>query len=802
MDSNTNEILPQHWSLRYLAWPKTLLCAHVVLLALALFYSQSFGFDASSDTLVVEGDPDLAQYNEMVEVFGSDAFLFLTFEPTDKNPISENSIETLQSIAKEIAAVTGVTGVFSVLDAPLLKSPPVSLTELLENVPTLLSPGVDLTLARAELSQSPFFRELLITLDGTGTAMKIDLSADIVGQQRRAQLIADIRQVQNRYATKGTLYLGGVPMIASDMVAYVKRDLVVFGGVVIGLMIGALALFFRRPRWVVIPLITAGLAVLYTVGLLGALGWQATVISSNFVSLLGITTISLTIHLIVHYRELRHTQEGLTQSDLVCLTMREKFLPCLYTAITTIAAFGSLTVSGILPVEDFGWMMCVGIIVAFLTTYTVFPALLILLPKGKSASNLGKTNNLIRGLGEFVRWRPALVSVLGLVVAVLAGIGIMQVSLDNRFVDYFDESTEIHQGMRYIDENLGGTIPFDVLLKFEPFVADDGGFGDEDDDFSFGEPEEDPERYWYTRTKLDELEQVHRFLETKPHVGKVLSLTALEDFAKDFNEGRKLSNLEIVAVLGGLPKDLQSQVLTPYADPYSGQLRLSGRIIESAPSFDREEFRQEILQFGGELRFTEEIRVTGMMVLFNSMLSQLLSSQISTLAYILAIVFVMFIVLLRSIPHALLGLIPNSLASAAVIGAMGYSGIPLDMMTTTIAAICIGIGVDDTIHYLHRFRQEYARWGDPRVAVSFTHESIGRALFYTSLTVVAGFSVLGFSNFIPTVMFGLWTAVAMVLALVANLTLLPALLVLTHAKRPPSPELRSEFTEEDMRAAT
>jgi predicted RND superfamily exporter protein len=816
--------------LAYLDWPRTVVFVTLCLLGVAGYYMSHFRFDASSETLVVEGDPDLAMYERVTELFGGDDFLFLTFRPHDHQPISRPALDTLERIVTELSAVPGVSGVFSVLDAPLLKSPPVSFSELADGLPTLRSVDVDLAMAQAELVSSPFFNELLITGDGTATAIKIDLATnqalraatearealrgrgETSGRQwsqvntayrqereaylaEREELIANVRVLQDKFSDAGTLHLGGVPMIAADMIAYVKRDLSVFGGSVIGLMIAALALFFRSTRWVVLPLLAAGISVAFTVGVLGFLDWQATVISSNFVSLLGITTVSLTIHLIVHYRELQHTRADLGRKSLVFDTMREKFAPCFFTALTTMAAFGSLTASGIVPVEDFGWMMCIGILISFLVTFTFFPAALLLLRRDTVSSTVGNTNHFIRSLGELTRWRPGLIVVLGTVTAVGAYFGIAQVSLDNRFAEYFDQETEIYQGMRYIDEQLGGTIPFDVVLSFPPYEEESF---DEDDDFFFDEQDPDPypERYWYSRGMLDRLEQVHRFVAAQPQVGKVLSLTALEDFAREFTEdGGKLSSLEIVAVLGAIPENLHEEIIRPYASPSTGKLRISGRIVESGPFFDREVFRQQIVAFGAsEVAFAPgEVEVTGMMVLFNSMLEQLLDSQIDTLVYVLLAVFVMFMLLLRSLPHALLGMIPNTLAAATVIAGMGYTGVPLDMMTTTIAAICIGIGVDDTIHYLHRFRLEYERWGDARVAVSFSHASIGRALYFTSVTVMVGFSVLYFSNFVPTVMFGIWTAVAMALALLANLVLLPSLLVLTHGKKAPDPTVRTDI---------
>ncbi|TDJ23794.1 MAG: hypothetical protein E2O59_13545 [Gammaproteobacteria bacterium] len=203
-------------------------------------------------------------------------------------------------------------------------------------------------------------------------------------------------------------------------------------------------------------------------------------------------------------------------------------------------------------------------------------------------------------------------------------------------------------------------------------------------------------------------------------------------------------------------------------------------MIESGPSFDRNALVADIIEFvQTDLEMSaEDVQVTGMMVLFNSMLLQLFDSQLDSLGYVLLAAFLMLLVLLRSLLYALIGLIPNILAAATVIAFMGYAGIPLDMMTTTIAAVSVGIGVDNAIHYLHRFQEEYDDEKDVRLAVAWSHATIGRAMYFTSATVIVGFSVLCFSNFVPTIMFGLLVAIAMALSFVANLTLLPALLVL------------------------
>ncbi len=825
--------------LRLLDYPWLVIASLAVVLAGAAFMTTRFSFDASSDTLVVQGDPDLAAYLDVAESFPGDDFLLLTFTPHQGEALNEDNLATLSSLAQAMLAVPGVTGVFSVLDIPLLKSPPIPLTEIANGFLTLRSPEVDRQLAREELSSSPLFKELLITADGRTTAMRLDLAPDIelraIERERtrlrrlsdasaedrialaaleedyrqvrehylvdRDRLIAEIRATRAQYAEFGVLHLGGVPMIAADMIAFVKNDLIYFGISVLALLMISLYGFFRNWRWVVLPIVGSAVTIIFTTGILGYVGRPATVISSNFVSLLAIITISLNIHLIVRFRELFHLDSASSVRDLVRGTMRSKFAPCAYNSVTTIAAFGSLMASSIVPVVDFGWMMCLGIAVGFVVTFTFFPCMLLIMPKGNPGVTLNEELSFTRVLSHNARWRPGVVVAAGAALAVVAFLGVRQVSLDNRFIDYFQDDTEINRGMTFIDQSLGGTVPFDVVLEFPPyeslFLTGEGGIDVADDDFAEDDFAEDdfaeeggdayPERYWFTRDKLDKVAAVHRYLESRPEVGKVLSLTTLEDLASEFVDTDELSNLAIVGILGLLPADLRAELIEPYANPQHGRMRINARVIESGPPFDRGALVRDIKTFATQTAAIDPaaIQVTGIMVLFHGMLTQLFSSQVDTLAYVLAATFAMLVLLLRSLLYAVLGLIPNILAAALVVAFMGYAGIPLDMMTITIAAISIGIGVDDAIHYLHRYKEEYDRTGDAREAVAWSHATIGRAMYFTSLTIVIGFSVLAFSNFVPTILFGLLVAIAMVLALIANLSLLPALLILCcAAKRP------------------
>lgn len=800
----------QRGYLAMLGHPGRMLVGLTGVLLLAAGFAARFSFDASADTLVVEDDPDLLLYRDISAVFGGDDFLLVTFTPHAGALLAAANLDALGRLQGRLGEIEGVTSVFSVLDAPLLRSPPVSIGELADGFRTLRSPDADLALAAEELASSPFFRELLISADGRTAALRVDIlpmpvpdRADTAQRRRqvaaRAALIEAVRSVRAEFSPYGVLHLGGVPMIASDMIAFVKSDLALFGGIVLVLVMAVLYAAFGQLRWVLLPLGCAAASILATLGVLGYLRMPATVISSNFVALMAIMTISLTIHLIVRYRELLQAPESLSAKKLVAATMISKFAPCLYTALTTMAAFGSLTVSSIVPVEDFGWMMCIGLVLGFLVTFTLFPAVLMLLDGGRPRPGLRVETGLIQRLSGLAQRHPKRIAGASLGAAAAAALGIAQLSIDNRFIDYFKNDTDINQGMVYIDQHLGGTAPFDLVLKFEPWQALDDDFAADDlfaeDPFADGPfaeappadgaaPDPFPERYWFTRDKLDRIGQAHRLLEARPEVGKVVSLASLDELGREFNDGAPLNNVQVAAVLAALPPSIRDEVIRPYASPATGQARLWARVIESGPYFDRDalvaDIKRDVVREAG---FTEDaVTIAGMVVLFNGMVQKLVSSQVDTLGYVLLATFLMFLVLLRSPLFAVLGMAPNILAAAAVLAVMGFAAIPLNMMTAAIAAVSIGIGVDFAIHYLHRYRREREQSADAAAAIARTHGSIGRALFLTGLTITVGFSVLCFSNFVPTILFGLLVALAMALAFLANLTLLPSLLALTDRR--------------------
>lgn len=802
----------------------------VAVVALLGAFAPRFQLDASSETLVMEGDEAVRYYRTVRARYESDDFLVVTYTPHD-GLFTESALARLEAMRDALADVENVAEVTTLLDVPVLEGLDAKLTELPTEPEALTCNGPDRATDCRRLLDSDLYRNLLVSPDGRTSGIRVMLEQDAAyramqrerdllrikkqdeglsatEQARLAELdqrisvrgaelreeeavtIAAVREVLDPFRNEAKIHLGGVPMIAVDSIAFVRADLVTFGAAVGAFIVFILWVVFRQPRWVILPVITCTATVIAMIGLLGLLGWPVTVVSSNFVSLLLILNLALCVHLVVRYRELQDLCPELDHYTLVRDTVRSKFVPCLYTALTTMVAFGSLLVSGIRPVIDFGWMMVIGLAVAMVLSFTLFPASLVLLKPGRAAQLRNLTGVLTGGLARGITARPGWTLAIAGLLAVAGVTGTAQLSIENRFIDYFKKSTEIYQGMRLIDEELGGTTPLDVLIDAPAEAEDDF----EEPDFLAGFEDLELEgdsgiastSYWLNSARLPEVRRIHEYLESVHGTGKVMSvITAMDMFGE--LEPRVLTEDFFISVFyQRLPELVKETLFDPYLSDDGNQLRFSIRVYESAPDLRRNQMLQEIerhleedLGYGAE-----NVNLSGMMVLYNNMLQGLFRSQILTLGVVFGAIMVMFLVLFRSVRYSALGILPNLLSAALVLGLMGWARIPLDLMTVTIAAITIGIGVDNTIHYVHRYQEEIQVDRDPWAAVMRCHTSIGRALYYTMITIVLGFSVLALSAFIPTIMFGLLTGLAMTAALVANLTLLPVLLAKTERAAP------------------
>jgi len=784
---------------------------------LIAFGISNFKLDASSDTLLLENDPDLKLYRENTEKYGSNDFLIVTFSPYQEL-LSKPSIILIKDIVKKISSLDRVENVLSLLDVPLLENNPnVSLSDVADSVETLNSESINIDLAKRVFSSNSVYQNLLISEDLNTTAFQVTLKRNLnyetlineryalydsldsnkeeklkninelieIEKNNAAAedeiLVSDMRDLISDYNEVGELFLGGGAMITVDTIKFISQDLTIFGLTVLLIFIVVLSLIFKNFIWVSIPLITASLTSLLCMGAVGWFNWKVTVVSANFVSILMIISISLMVHLIVRYQELGIFNKEINQKDLVNKTLRQMFLPCLYTALTTIAAFASLIVSDIKPIIDFGLIMVIGISITFIFAFIFFGSSLSIIKKGYLDLGSDKSKNITLYMHSFVENYPIPILISSFIIFAFSVLGISQLTVENKFIDYFKPSTEIYKGLSLIDQKLGGTATLDVIIDAPESEDEDTDitFDDEFDDFGeILEDEIDQQGYWFNSDNLFYLETIHDYLENRPEIGKVLSVSSGIKLAEIANSGERLTDLELALLRKLLPEDIESQLLSAYITNDDNQVRLSARVIESYEGLNRKELISSV-KYDLENKFNiseDKYKLTGISVIYNNLLQSLFGSLIGSIGIVFLSIFVMFLFLFKSIKLASIGMIPNFLAAGAVIGTIGLTGIPLDVMTVTVAAVSIGMGVDNTIHYIFRFKKEFLESNDYLKSTKNTHATIGRALFYTSTTIVLGFLVLATSNFSPTVFFGIFTSLSMIMAIIGSLFLLPVLL--------------------------
>ena len=804
-----------------------ILCLLAVVFFLG-YKAKDFKLDASTETLIIETDEDL-RYSRMIQSrYGGYDYLLVTYSPkTDL--FSDASLKKLTQLRDELKQMSRVASVVSILEAPLLESPPVPVKELATGLNTLESPTVDRKLARIEFKNSPLYQNLIVSPDLKTTGLQInfptdktyrdllarnyhfrekqathsltaaeiiefkDVKAQLLKQrekrkQTRLQDVATVRAILDDYRQDAELFLGGVSVISDDLVTFIKKDLKLFGIGIAFFLVVTLSFIFKKLRWVVLPMLCCIFSTIAMMGLLGMFDWKVTVISSNFISLQLIITMAITIHLIVRYRGLLSTNPEAEQRQLILDTVRLMLTPCLYAALTTIAGFGSLLLCDILPVRTFGWMMSAGIVVSLAMTFLLFPAGLMFLKKGLPPVIKVKEFSLTSFLARFTEARGTLILIVSCIIFIISALGISRLAVENSFINYFKDTTEIYQGMKLIDEKLGGTTPLDVIVEIEksetPAAVDKPetkGPTEEEEFEEFDEFEKaNDEKYWFTSDRMTLATKIHDYLDSLPETGKVLSLATMLKLAAKLNNGKPLDNFQLALVYGELPDRFKRIILRPYVSPQHNQLRYSIRVRDSEKSLRRDALLKKIRHdLVNKIGLKEEqVHLAGWLVLYNNMLQSLFKSQILTLGVVVLALLGMFLILFRSLKIALIAITPNLIAICVVLGVMGWLNIPLDVMTITIAAISIGIAVDNTIHYIYRFRYEFQFENSYIKTVHRCHGSIGRAMYYTSLTIISGFLILVLSNFIPSIYFGLLTGLAMLIALIAALTLLPQLIIL------------------------
>ena len=801
-------------------FPKITLFLLAVVLIFSLYQSKNFNLDASSDALLLEGDKDLKYLREINDRYGSKDFLVLTYTPVTSFEDQE-TILNLQLLKSKIEKLTWVDSVITVIDVPLLKSTDEGLMERLKNYKTLAYPEINKKRGFEEILNSPIYRDYVISADGKTSGIVVYLKKDErldeyikvkdkyfvqinetglskedklnykkfireyeeyknLYNKRNHQNISEIRDVISKYGVNANIHLGGIPMIANDMMSFIKKDIIVFGIGVFIFIILTLWFIFKNFRWVLMPLLGCASSVIIMIGLLGLVGWKVTVISSNFIALMLILNMAMNIHLTVRYLQLKKEDQNISKKDAVFQASKKMILPILYTVLTTICAFLSLIFSGIKPIIDFGWMMTLGLIISLLVTFLLLPSLLSIFATENNVDVKDTEKSIITSaLGYTAKNNTILIFSTTILIIILSLLGISRLQVENSFINYFDKETEIYKGMKKIDDKLGGTTPLNVILKFPSAKIDnenDDEFSEWDED---NESAEDKSKYWFTRDKMDKILKVHDYLDSLPEIGKVLSFGSILRVAEDLNK-KELQSLEIAVLYSKIPEEIKKEIVLPYISVDKDEARISVRIKDSLKDLRRNELIKKInLELNTKLGFEKkDYKLAGVLILFNNLLQSLFKSQILTLGVVILGIFAMFFILFRNINLSLIGIVPNFLAALFILGIIGLMNIPLDMMTITIAAITIGIAVDNSIHYIYRFKEEFNKIKDYNKTLDKCHKTVGIAILNTSITIVFGFSILVLSNFIPTIYFGVFTGVAMLLAMISVLTLLPKLLLI------------------------
>ena len=802
---------------KFLERPKLILITLILIFSFSVYNAKNFQLDASADSLLLENDPDLNYLRSVNERYSSEEFFVITYSP--KKKINEESLKELKKFVDEINNIKWVSKTISVLNAPLFESSDQPLIEKIKNIQYIVTPGIEINRALNELKNSPVYKRLIINDDATtfGIVVYIKdnkkyLSAlktnkDFLDKQQNNKLSdkdlndfethkeileklkkehnknlelynIEIRSHISKYKNIADINLSGIPMIADDLISFVKKDITVFGSGVFIFILITLWFIFRDIRWVIFPLLSCFLSIAIMVGMLGYLNWKVTVISSNFISLMLILTMEINIHYVERYKQLQAEFPKKKENYLTYLTTTKIFTPILYAVLTTVLAFLSFIFCDIKPVIDFGWMMTLGLFISLFVSMILLPYLIIKFKPKATPIHESKDSKIAEVFASIALNHRFLVMAFSTIVLILSIYGMTRLKVENSFINYFDKKTEIYQGMKLIDEKLGGTTPLEIILKFKD--SDKKSTKNDDDFFQGSDSNEYKDSYWFTNFRVNNIVNVHKYLESLPEIGKVLSFYSVLQLGEKINDNKKLGPLEMAILYSKLPEDIKRSIVTPYVSIENNEARISLRIIDSNPNLNRKELLikiQKDLEEKLKLK-KDEFKITGVLVIFNNLLQSLFDSQIKTLGITFAGIFILLLILFKSLSWSIVAAIPNFTAALFILGSLGLFNVPLDMMTITIASITVGIAIDNSIHYIYRFREEFKINKNYKKTIEICHRSVGKAIVNASLTIVFGFSILILSNFIPSIYFGIFTGLAMLTAMTLVLTLMPQLIAI------------------------
>ena len=847
------------WSQYLASHPFTGIIIVAVIVGIFGIGATNFSIDASAESLLLDDDPDLRTLRELTDEYGSSDFLAVTISP-DGGGLQAKTIERMRELQDELSVLEKVSSVNSIDNAIVYPDERLSLADAFDALKFVNQLSAEEVLGVIDqLRVNPFFQDQLISSDGKVLALFVTLkagetSAALIQERyeiqdreqagtsepsdskRNSQINFEIQQINERnvetsaknlyeirsiiskYSDIGEIRLVGPSMIIVDMVESLQRDISVFGIAVFIIFVLMLLILLRRILWMLIPIACAGAVVVIVAGSLGFMDWKVTVLSSNFVALLMILTISLVVHIMVRHSEeiAKNTNDNLANDQTsvnATVAIREVFLPCLIAAVTTALGFGSLLISGIKPVEDFGKMMILGISLAFIFSFTLAPAMLGLFAYVKrnagSVVKVGFTR-LSDVLFNLVDTRYKTVVIVGLLLLAILGFGTTKLQVDNKFLDYFKQDSDIYKGMYTFDKELGGIMSLEIILNLsdaelaqqpeESTIVETGSSqwsddAQEDDwedetesgddwDEEWGGDDEHAQApsLWLTSYGMNKLRDTTAALSQVAGVGKIVSI----DTAVALGEGilqRELNDFELSFLFGSLPEEIYDILIDPYFSKDQQKVRMSLRLKETESQINRDDMLMEISSVLDDLGWQQnQYQMSGLAVLYNNLLQSLFTSQILTLGLVLGSIWILLVLMFRSLSLSSIAMVPTLLSSGSVLGVLGWTGKPLDILTVTVASVSVGLAVDNAVHYLNRFRKEMANGKTAIDAVKIAHNTVAQGIVVTNLSIMSGFLVFTLSDFIPTIFFGLLVCLAMGVGSFATLTVLPSLLVLFSKK--------------------
>ena len=771
-----------------------LIILFILSLCFSSFYIKDFRIDASSDSLVSQGDEDFKYFSYYQDLFPTKNSLVIAIKSNDK--IDMLLLTEIEKISKKLSALPEVYSVFNINKAPILLLNKTNLLDLAnDNYETIIDTNLAIKDVLNEFAKSPIYSDQIINENKNITSIVIFLNENNKAldlkenknlylsqgkyysikteiDKERNELIKKIRNIITNSNKDFTYYLGGVEMISSDVISYVKNDILTFSLIVLLIIILILFIIFRRVKWVFAILFTSISAVYLSIGLAGFINFEITAVSANFLSLMFVLSISMNVHIMNNY----------LQRDIKIIeNFRMMFWPCFYTFLTTIVAFVSLVISDIKPVIDFGIIMIIALLIVLISSFVILPLIVSFFSKEEKSYSLNLS--FLKSFYPFAYKNSKYILGLNILIFFISLYGITNLNVENSFIKYFKKNTEIYKGMYLIDNELGGTTPLDIILKFKnddqiidtTIKAEEEDDLEIEDDFFSDDLFGDENNIWFTNEKIETIKFVHQYLESRIEIGKVTSIYSLIDTANQINKS-DLSMFELSVLYNEIPIDYKTDLIDPYLNVEKNMIKISTRVKDSK-DIKRNDLINDINSFLlNEFDNLEEFKVNGLLVLYNNMLKSLFSSQIKSLGFVILAIFIMFVILFRSLKLSIIGIIPNIFASTFILGLIGLLKIPLDIMTITIAAISIGIAVDNTIHYIYRYKENLKLGKNHSEIIEKTHLTVGNAVLITSIAITAGFLTLCVSIFVPTVYFGLFTSLAMIFAMIGVLITLPSIL--------------------------